>query len=236
MTTTWLAADYHFPSTYSCRIPMSSMSSATAMPAPGPATVRLALIRTGIEYLGSDIVRDEIFPALCFVPIRIQPPERVGISAHRVRSYKWEKGRTRRGGLQESITVREMAHATEPMTIYIEVPSRQAEQYHLLLRAIGYWGQTDSLTYCVGITERAPKSGECIQPLRMLGSQRLLAPYFSCVASELSDPRPSWEEVTSPHLSRRNSSPLQLDVYVWPLVITRQSREGKLLLRRSLEQ
>jgi len=45
----WIAADYHFPSTYSCRIPMSSANCASVMPAQGPATVRLALIRVGIE-------------------------------------------------------------------------------------------------------------------------------------------------------------------------------------------
>jgi hypothetical protein len=71
MSTLWLAAEYHFPSTYSCRIPMSSMSSASAMPAPGPATVRLALIRTGIEYIGIEAMRDTFFPDLCSVPIRI---------------------------------------------------------------------------------------------------------------------------------------------------------------------
>jgi hypothetical protein len=31
---------------------MSSVASARALPAPGPATVRLALIRTGIEVFG----------------------------------------------------------------------------------------------------------------------------------------------------------------------------------------
>lgn len=40
----WLAADYHFPATYSSRLPFSSPNSALISPAPGPATVRLALI------------------------------------------------------------------------------------------------------------------------------------------------------------------------------------------------
>ena len=52
MSQVWIAADYHFPSTYSCLIPMSSMNSASVMPAPGPATIRLALLRTGIERFG----------------------------------------------------------------------------------------------------------------------------------------------------------------------------------------
>lgn len=60
----WIAADYHFPSTYSCRIPMSSVSTALAMSTPGPATVRLALIRTGIKLFGLEMTRDELFPVV----------------------------------------------------------------------------------------------------------------------------------------------------------------------------
>ena len=106
----WLAADYHFPSTDSCRIPMSSMSSAPAMPAPGPATVRLALIRTGIECFGLDAVSDELFPILRSAPVRVRPPERVAISQHVLHGYKWSEDKTKHRTVQESIMVREMAH------------------------------------------------------------------------------------------------------------------------------
>jgi len=58
----WFAADYHFPATYSCRLPFSSSNSALVSPAPGPATVRLALIRVGLELFGRDVVRDSLFP------------------------------------------------------------------------------------------------------------------------------------------------------------------------------
>jgi hypothetical protein len=60
----WLAFEYHFPTTYSCRFPLSSSNSALISPAPGPATVRLALIRVGIEVFGRDVVRDKLFPTL----------------------------------------------------------------------------------------------------------------------------------------------------------------------------
>lgn len=58
----WLAADYHLPATYSCRLPLSSANSALISPAPGPATVRLALIRASIELFGRDAVCDSLFP------------------------------------------------------------------------------------------------------------------------------------------------------------------------------
>lgn len=235
MTTIWLTADYHFPSTYSCRIPMSSMSSAGAMPTPGPATVRLALLRTGIEYVGRDVVRDELFPTLCAMPVRIRPPERVALSQHHLRAYKWETNQAKRySSLQESVIVREMAHASGPMTISIEVPVDQEALYRTLLRAVGYWGQTDSLTSCVGVTHEALMTGEYAVPFGLVGSTRSHQPFFHCVTSEFRTAQLSWEDVTSPFFRGKNSSPVRLDVYVWPLVHVRQSGEGKLLLRRSL--
>src|SRR5258708_36299529 len=100
----WIAADYHFPSTYSCRIPMSSMTSALVMPAPGPATVRLALICTGIELFGLEMMREELFPMLRAMTVRVRPPARVAISQHRLRAYKWSGSRQKGETLQESIT------------------------------------------------------------------------------------------------------------------------------------
>lgn len=84
----WLAIDYHIPTTYSCRIPMSSQHSALAMPAPGPATVRLAVVRTGIELFGIDYVRNELFPVIRAAEMRVKPPEKVAISSQLIRAYK----------------------------------------------------------------------------------------------------------------------------------------------------
>jgi hypothetical protein len=86
----WVATDYHFPSTYSCRIPMSSVP---IMPGPEPATVRLALMRTGIECYGPDVVRDKLFPILRSAPVYIRPPERVATSQRILRGYKWSEDR-----------------------------------------------------------------------------------------------------------------------------------------------
>ena len=235
MTTMWLTADYHFPSTYSCRIPMSSMSSASAMPAPGPATVRLALLRTGIEYVGYDVVRDELFPTLCAMPVRIRPPERVALSQHHLRAYKWETNQAKRySSLQESVIVREIAHASGPMTISIEVPADQESLYRTLLRAVGYWGQTDSLTSCVGVTHEELAYGEYAVPFRLIGSNRPQQSFFHCVTSEFRTTQLSWEDVTSPFLWSKNTSPVRLDVYVWPLVHVSQPGGGKLLLHHKL--
>ncbi len=81
----WLAADYHLPGTYSCRIPMSSTTYAPTLPTPGPATVRLALLRCSIELFGRTMTREVIFPTLRDMGVRIRPPEAVAMSPHRNR-------------------------------------------------------------------------------------------------------------------------------------------------------
>ena len=231
MTMMWLAADYIFPSTYSCRVPMSSMSSARAMPAPGPATVRLALLRTGIEYVGWDVMRDELFPTICSMTVLIRPPERVAFSQHRVQAYKWTGKKTRNySPLQESVVVREMAHARNAMTLFLEIPTHQATWYHIMLRSVGYWGRTDSLTTCTRIASEAPRQGEYALPFTLLGDDRRLQPYFCCITSEFRTPHPSWEEVVDFSGSAR--SPVKLEGYVWPLVSTRHSADGSLFHRR----
>ena len=84
----WLAAEYNFPATYSCRLPFSSPNSALISPAPGPATVRLALIRVGIEIFGKDVVRGLLFPTIRAASVCIRPPERVAISGQVLKAYK----------------------------------------------------------------------------------------------------------------------------------------------------
>src|SRR5260221_13011660 len=127
----WLLANYHLPATYSCRVPMSSIASALALPAPGPATVRLALIRTGIEVFGIEYVQSVLFPHICAMAIHIRPPERVALTSHVLRAYKAEE---KTQETNEAPIFREMVHAQGPVTVYIQVPSRLQESFSSILR------------------------------------------------------------------------------------------------------
>lgn len=229
----WLAAEYHFPSTYSCRIPMSSMSSATVMPAPGPATVRLALIRTGIECFGLDAVRDELFPVLRAAPVRVRPPERVAISQHVLQGYKWSEDKARRRIVQESIMVREMAHANGAMTVFLQIPQDVEQRLRVVLRSIGYWGQSSSLTSCLGVTTSSPVPGECALPLAELDGNVPLRPYFSCLATEFRSELIAWYDILSVNEDTQKEI-LRLEVYVWPMLTVYHHGTQKLLLRSPL--
>jgi hypothetical protein len=229
----WLAADYHFPSTHSCRIPMCSMNSAPVMPAPGPATVRLALIKTAIECFGLEVIRDEIFPILRSAVVRVRPPERVAISQHILRAYKWSEDKRRRTIVQESIIVREMAHADGLMTVFLQVPEDFKERLRMMLQAIGYWGQTSSLTSCMGITQRMPVPGECAVPLTLLDETLPLRPYFSCLATEFRSDQLSWSDIV-PGADTQRTEALRLDIYVWPVITDYHHGTNKLLVRTPL--
>ena len=233
MSQVWIAADYHFPSTYSCRIPMSSMNSASAMPAPGPATVRLALLRTGIELFGRDRVRDELFPILRSAVVRIRPSERVAISQQRIRGYKWSEDRQKRATIQESLIVREMAHASGPMTVFLQVPLESEQSMRRLLHAIAYWGQSSSFASYLGVTNTPPVPGECITPLALLDGTLPLRPFFTCLVTEFRSDQLVWDEIV-PGDGTPKTQALRREVYVWPMITDYRHGTDKLLVRSPL--
>lgn len=228
---TWLAAEYHLPSLYSCRVPMSSMNSALALPAPGPATVRLALIRTGIEVFGLKYVRDELFPQIRTMGIQIRPPEWVALTPQVLQAYKVDE-QAQGTQINAAPISREFAHASGPLTVYIEVPVQNVDRWALMLGAIGYWGQASSLVYCTGAYQDAPDSKECMTPLRNWHSHGPLEPFFTSFLTEFRAETLTWDDVM-PVVGAQKTEVLQVDVYVWPMVIVEQHGGGKLLKRRA---
>jgi hypothetical protein len=230
----WLAADYHFPATYSCRLSFSSPNSALISPAPGPATVRLALIRVGVEIFGKDVVRDLLFPTIRSASVCIRPPELVAMSGQVLRAYKAveKKGHV---SYQESVVYRQMAHAEGTMTVYLELPLQERNMWETLLMNIGYWGQTSSFATCLQVQERAPLKSECVQPLEGLSERNVVRPYLSCLQSEFRDANVTWREIVpfDGLFSPKVQKPLKLEVYVWPLQVVKQDGRNVLLARTS---
>jgi hypothetical protein len=224
----WLAADYHFASVYSCRIPTSSISSATTTPAPGPGTVRMALIRVALEFYGIEYTRQTLFPAICQAPIWIRPPAEVAISNQLLRMYKGDK---KSGNLQESVGYREVAHTSGQLTVYLQIPADLSQPFSKILENVSYWGQAHSLTCCVSVSHAEPDVTECARPLSSLEFTKPLRQFFTCVVSEFRDPQVGWEEVM-PVVQPIASTAIRLQLFIWPLVITQQHSEGKLLQRQ----
>jgi hypothetical protein len=195
---------------------MSSMSSALSSPAPGPATIRLTLIRVGIELFGHDYMQHSLFPSLLSMKILIRPPQKVALSFQVLRAYKPDEKNTDK--TRESVIYREMAHADGPLTVYLQVPQQEAEQWAKLLHLIGYWGQANSFTCCLGLSQTTPIQEECAQPLTQLSEQAVLHPFFACLLTEFRDSTISWDEVMSSSNAPSRSNFLTLDLYLWPLL------------------
>ncbi len=230
---TWLAADYHFPTAYSCRVPMSSMSSTRAMPAPGPATIRLALVRTGIELFGLERTRDDLFPVIRSAEVCIRPPERVAFSMQSVWAYKGTSRPQVKGDVVKSVVCREMAHASGCMTVYLRVPASHIDECHIALKSVAYWGQANSLACCVGVYPAAPQTGEIAVPLRSLSGSYPLQQFFACVVSEFRNTHVEWDDVM-PVLRTDRVEAIRMDLYVWPMIIREQHRGGRILYRHAL--
>ncbi len=229
----WLAAHYHFPSTYSCRMPLSSKSVTLATPGPGPSTVRLALIRAGCEIFDRRVVRDDLYPLIRAAEIRIRPPERVAISQQVLQGYK---GRHREASsvtsMVNSLLYREVAQAQGELTVYMQVPAAKADPFRELMMTIGYWGQTDSLTMCLAVEEAAPNQNECALPLRLLQELGPLGAFFTGLLAEFRKPELAWEEVVPNERRDEGEPPLHVEVYVWPMRLIKRSAGAKLLVRQ----
>lgn len=224
----WLAARYHFPSTYTCRMPMSSPVAARALPTPGPATIRLALIRNAIELFGLAATRDELFPVIRAMPIRVQPPERVAISQQQLRLYKGSiiNGRA---GLQAGLGYREVAAADGPLIVYLQVSGDVKQPIEQALYAVGAWGSADSLTYCERVGEMEPPDA-VLAPLQSMSSQVSLSQRFIGLAAEFRDQHVTWDEIGAAGTVGSPDS-IVTSLWAWPLQICERRSMG-LTLRR----
>ncbi len=226
----WLAADYHFPSTYSIRVPGSSMTNVKAMPAPGPGTIRLAMIRVGIELFGIDETKEVLFPHICSSELRVSPPERVSISPHLIKVYKPSSDKGGHIRYQEGLAIREFAHAEGNMTIFMKVSIKNIDALKTILENIGYWGQASSLAYCVNISNQEPNEVFSGMPIEQV--KNVVGTYFSCFVSEFASKELKWADIV-PESSDETTNSLRHLLYVWPLVICERRNGHTLLLKRS---
>lgn len=235
---TWLAAEYQFPTLYSCRMPFSSDFNALSLPAPGPATVRLALIRTGVELFGVEIVREKLFPVIRSMSIVIRPPDQVAFTGQKIRGYKSiVSGKGNKVRVNESITCREYCHAEGALMIYIGIPRTEEARFRKILAAVGYWGKSDSLTSCKTIANREPQMGEGAVSLASIPAYNLNQTgdqYFTTVLTEFQTSNVVWADVI-PLLWKNQPDFLKTEIYVWPLVLIKRSYSQKIMNYYSLK-
>lgn len=229
--TMWLMASYHMPSTYSIRVPVSSPLCGKALPAPGPATVQLAMIRTAIELYGLEATRDELFPRIVECNPQIQPPNRVAISSQMQRLLKADDG----GRLNIGIGYREFCHCEGFIRIFVQTPRNLSVAFTAILRMIGYWGRSDGFACCSEVAGRQPDIGRCARKFEELSSKTGLNNYFCAYATEFIRPDICWAEVVPPD-DLACKPHVRPQLYVWPLVTCEHQSTSQVMRFRSLDQ
>jgi hypothetical protein len=110
-------------------------------------------------------MRQEVFPTVRAVPIRIRPPERVAMSQHRLLAYKWAMDKQRKQEvIQESVILREMAQADGPLAVYLQIPVQEEQRYCALLSMIGYRGANQFVCLLCWYHPRGTKAGGMCYP------------------------------------------------------------------------
>jgi hypothetical protein len=192
---------------------MSSPFCGEALPAPGPATVQLALIRSAIELYGLPVSRDRLFPHIVACKPLIQPPDVVSITSQLQRVYKADDS----SRLIEGIGYREYCHCEGCIRVFLCLPSALAEEFTALFHMIGYWGRSDSLAFCIGVDRVQPELGQFAKRLNELPEKARVQNYFSAYANELVSPDLPWTDIVLSD-STAAKSPVRPHLYVWPLV------------------
>lgn len=224
----WLAADYHMPLTYSCRMPLSNPFSAQTLVVPGPSTVRLALVRVAVELFGQVRTRESIFSVIGQLDVAIRPPKGIGVTSHILKAYKVD----RRHQLVDSIAYREFAHAEGVITVFLKIPTTYRKVITELLYGIGYWGQANSFASCMRVFENEPKFNEIIQPLSAINPRRSLD-FLTAFVTEWDESQITWEIITATEESK--TPVLRPTLYSFPLRISEQLSTSYRLVCCSLE-
>jgi hypothetical protein len=224
----WIRATYNFPFTFSIRMPLSSMANSIALPAPGPATIRLALIKKGIEHYGVEFTKQVIFPIAIHTNILIKPPPEIAISSQLLHIFKHSEYN---GiiGLVPSIGIREIAHTFTTLEIFLNLAEEEEQIISHLLKSIGYWGQMDSITNCLEVCRLNPKLVDCAFLIDESSIFCKTNNYLRNFVTEIRDKKVTWDEVNRNHPFDRNNSFLKYDIIIWPLVITKYFENGYLL-------
>jgi CRISPR-associated Cas5-like protein len=157
----WLRGEYEFASLFSYRVPNFSPAYAPSAPLPGPSTVKLALVSTRIEVAGRVDAGEYLFDGIRDTRIGLEPLSWLAVS----RTFQRRLKRMKDGSIGQSFGIREYVHHGGPIGLYIEVSEDLAELVGDTMRRLRRIGTSDSLLYCIQISESEPNPTLIARPL-----------------------------------------------------------------------
>lgn len=141
----WVKAVYRFAGFFSYRVPDFSSQFALTSPIPGPSTVKLGLISTGIEKVHDPSYGEYLFDILKEAEVRILLPSSLSICNFLQKRLK--KSREEGKALQPTFGTRGYVHYGGPLTIYVGV-EEGAEEIREVAERMYYLGTSDSVMSC----------------------------------------------------------------------------------------
>jgi len=225
--TTWLRADYEFPSTFSYRMPDVSAQFAIGSPIPSPAAVKLALVDTAIRWSGDVNKGRRIFDTIKTARVCVVPPPRMVRFRAFIKRLKPPHSSAGPGApTVESTGVRDYFLLDGPLSVFIGVPQSDAAYIAWLLQRIRRFGTSDSVCWCRGVREEAPDETLCPRSLGNLSHAQ------GGLVVRLSDlTQQSQFDGFDPFRGNVQQARLEKAVYVLPLRV-RRSGETWVILER----
>lgn len=149
----WIKATYEFASFFSYRIPDFSSQYAVSSIFPGLSTIKLAIVSAAIENSGSVEYGKKIFEIVKNSALKIEPPKKIVQISTLIKRLKRKKNEI---GLETTFGIRGYTHYSGKFGIYLNVPAKDVKKIEEALRNIRYFGTSDSLVSCIGITRSKP--------------------------------------------------------------------------------
>jgi len=225
--TTWLRADYEFPSTFSYRRPDVSSQFAIGSPIPSPATVKLALVDTAIRWSGDVNEGRRIFDVIKTARVCVVPPPRMVRFRAFIKRLKPPHSSAGAGApTVESTGVRDYFLLDGPLSVFIEVPQSDTDYIEWLLQRIRRFGTSDSICWCVSVCSEAPDQALCPQ---RLGNQSHAQGGLVVHLSDLT--QQSQFDGFDPFRGNSRQARLEKAPYVLPLRVRRSGETWEILER-----
>jgi len=148
----WISASYHFPSTFSYKIPDFSMYYAASAPIPGPSTFKLAMVSAFISNSAHLERAPAFFERIKTSTVLFDLPHHLTIYRAFIKRLKKKRLEL---GFDKSFGIREYVAFSGPLSVCIDISENIGTDAISSMKNIRYLGSSDSICNCLAINEKA---------------------------------------------------------------------------------
>ncbi|MDW8006909.1 MAG: CRISPR-associated protein Cas5 [Thermomicrobium sp.] len=165
----WVCGTFEFGTTFSYRLPDASSQFAIGVPVPSPTAVKLGLVAAALHESGDFARAERVFEIVRDCSIWYGLPERLTRFRAFIKRLKPEKEDGSKGDIPksflESTGTRDYFLMGGEVDVFLSVEREHLDLIVPLLGRIRRLGTTDSLCYCVRVTQQSPERERCAVPL-----------------------------------------------------------------------